>query len=312
MLVGKSKSARSRVWLVLGATLAVTAVGLGLAATGAAVGLWAWPPEPSSPLGVGCGVAGGLIVLFEMALLPKKWWRGRRLVRRLGATQAWMRWHVWLGLASLPIILVHAGLGFGGPLPMATLILFLLVILSGVWGLVMQQWLPSKMLASVPNETVATEVDHAVKTHVTEAERLVVELTTVPAEGGDLLPSVRRAVPPGARPTTPVVAGGSAAELKTFLRHQLVPYLNDGRRSRSALVSRAEAGRRFARLATVLPDAARPAVDRLAELCDLRRQWDELRRLHWWLHGWLAVHLPLSVAMTGLMVVHAVRALKFW
>ena len=29
-------------------------------------------------------------------------------------------------------------------------------------------------------------------------------------------------------------------------------------------------------------------------------------------HNWLLLHLPLSVAMTALMVLHAVRALKFW
>ncbi|MBX9579573.1 MAG: hypothetical protein K2X87_04625, partial [Gemmataceae bacterium] len=70
--------------------------------------------------------------------------------------------------------------------------------------------------------------------------------------------------------------------------------------------------REFARLRAAVPAAAHGAAGRLEELADLRRQWDHERRLAFWLHNWLAVHLPLSVAMTGLMLVHAARALKYW
>ena len=77
-------------------------------------------------------------------------------------------------------------------------------------------------------------------------------------------------------------------------------------------LSTAENYRRFARLRSVIPLPAHPVLARLEALCDLRRQWDALARLNVWLHGWTLLHLPLSVAMTGLMLVHAVRALKYW
>ena len=39
----------------------------------------------------------------------------KRLRRyRLGRTRTWMRLHIWMGLVCLPVILVHAGFGFGG------------------------------------------------------------------------------------------------------------------------------------------------------------------------------------------------------
>jgi hypothetical protein len=50
----------------------------------------------------------------------------------------------------------------------------------------------------------------------------------------------------------------------------------------------------------------------LEELADRRRGWDAQARVQWWLHNWLLVHLPASAAMTMLMTVHAVKALKYW
>lgn len=293
MLVGTTRSVRGRVAFILLSTVAVAALGVAFAAAGAAAGLWDWPPRPSSPLGVALGLAAGAIVLFEMALLPRKWLRGRRL----GATRVWMRLHVWLGLACLPVVLVHAGFRTGGPLTAATLVLFLAVTASGVWGLVMQQWLPQKMLAEVPRETVASQIGFVAEYHAAEAVRVVDSLVTVPPE---------------AESAEPVVAGGPAAELVRFRDRLLVPYLREGGRGRSPLASRAESEQRFEQLRAAVPDVAAPAVARLRELADLRRQWDAQARLHVWLHNWLLIHLPLSVAMTLLMVLHAVRALKYW
>jgi len=34
-------------------------------------------------------------------------------------------------------------------------------------------------------------------------------------------------------------------------------------------------------------------------------------RLHRWLHGWLLVHIPISLALVILGVVHAVVALRY-
>jgi hypothetical protein len=285
---------------ILALTLGVTVLGIGLAWAGSAVGLWPWPPPASGPLGVGCGLAGAAIIFFEMAILPRKWLRGRRL----GDTRLWMRAHIVGGLVCLPVILVHSGFAWGGWLPAVTMALFLLVTASGVWGLLMQQWLPSKLLAEIPNETIASGVDVAMETHVLEAVRCVEGLISVPA-GGESRDT--------ATPGRGALAGGwPAQELVAFRDGQLLPYLASGRRSGTALVARANAERAFARLRRILPAESEPAVQRLERLCDLRRQWDTLRRLNGWLHNWLVVHLPLSVAMTVLMVVHALRALKFW
>lgn len=294
MLLGKTRPVRARVLNILFATLGVTAAGVAFAVAGNVAGLWPWPPPPSSPLGILCGIIGGLIVIFEMLILPRKWFRGKRLG---GNTRVWMKWHIWMGLICLPVIIIHAGFGFGGLLTTVTLALFLLVTVSGIWGLIMQQWLPQMLLEDIPGETVASQINRMGDYHADEADRLITALVTVPPE---------------AEYATPLISGPLAAELVTFRDDVLLPYLQDGSRSRSPLTTSADAEQRFGRLREAVPPEARPALDRLQELTDLRRRWDAQARINFWLHNWLLFHLPLSVAMTSLMILHAIRALKYW
>ena len=77
-------------------------------AYGFSSGSWTWPGGGSPP-GFAYGVLGGGIILFEMLLWPRKsLWRGWRL----GRTKLWMTAHIWLGLLTLPLLLLHGGFHF--------------------------------------------------------------------------------------------------------------------------------------------------------------------------------------------------------
>ncbi|MFO0801824.1 MAG: hypothetical protein U0791_01690 [Gemmataceae bacterium] len=306
MLLGKPRSVRARITAILVATAAITAVGAGLPWLGAKLGLLGWP-QASSWYGLLLGLVGGAIVFFEMAIWPRKQLRWLRLL----PTKIWMRLHIWLGLVCLPVILVHTGFSIGGPLPAFTLILFLLVSASGVWGLVMQQMLPETLLVEVPGETVASQIGFVAEVHAAEAMRLVESLTTAPPEYDAFDPRAASLQQVAAR-GEPLVVGGPAIELFRFRDLVLLPFLKGAVKRKSPLRTRTESRRRFTLLRDSLPLAASPVVKRLEELADLRRQWDVQSRLNGWLHAWLITHLPLSVAMTGFMVIHAVRALKYW
>lgn len=67
----------------------------------------------------------------------------------------------------------------------------------------------------------------------------------------------------------------------------------------------------FAGLKTLLPAAAHGALSDLEEICDEARQLVRQEQLHRWLHGWLLVHIPLSLALIVLGAVHAVVALRY-
>lgn len=129
-------------------------------------------PGGSSLPGLALGVAGGLIILFEMLLWPRKHFR----VWRVGRAQVWMRAHIWLGLLCLPVLVYHSGFRLGGWLSTILLGLLLLVIASGVYGLILQQVLPARMLADVPAETITSQIPHVLETFCQEADRLVLSV----------------------------------------------------------------------------------------------------------------------------------------
>lgn len=322
MLLSKNWSVGRRVAVILAATAAAGLVPL---AVMRATGRWV---QPSSQLGVLLGVLGALIIFFEMALFVRKKFRMfKGWPPLLWNVRVWLWVHVVLGIAVLPIILVHGAYGLGGFVPALTMILFLATIASGVWGLVVQQWLPQELIDAVPDETVASQVDRVAASYVgkkpvvwsTENDRdrtgeifrLLEALTLEGAEPGEVLPVPGGGVAVAAR-SEALVRGKPAEELWKFCEGLLVPYLERGKSSSSPLASEYDARRRFNQLRESLPAEAFPAIDRLEELARYRREWDSQQRVNGWLHAWVPLHLGLSAAMTGVMLVHAVRALKYW
>ena len=327
MRIGGKTWPRDLPWILAIVVLAVAAVGFYLAEYLAAGQL----PGGSSRTGFVCGVIAGAIVVFELLLWP------RRRVRswRLGSAQAWLRAHVWLGLLALPLALLHARLLFiGGWLNWALITLFLAVIFSGIWGLVVQQWIPGWMLERVPAETIYEQIDHVAAQHCRDAARLVRGMcVAVPGEragdegaehdgAGDTDPD-EHAVITGLRSMTGIqgkvlqvvplhtVIPGTAAISRMFA-DEVRPYLLAGRRSGSGLASPPTATRLFAALRASSPTEAAVVIDHLERACDIRRQFDLQARLHGWLHGWLLVHVPLSVALGVLLVIHVPVALWYW
>ena len=94
------------------------------------------------------------LAFFEFLLWPRK--RYRRW--RVGRTQTWMKAHIWLGLLSLPVLVFHSGFRWGGLLSAILMLLFLIVIVSGVVGLALQNYLPKKMLVDIPAETIHSQI----------------------------------------------------------------------------------------------------------------------------------------------------------
>src|SRR5262249_46816132 len=90
-------------------------------------------PGGSSLPGFSFGVLAGMIIVFEMLLWPRKWFR----TLRVGRAQVWMRAHIWMGLLCLPIVLYHSGFRLGGWLSTVLLVLLVLVIASGIYGLIL-------------------------------------------------------------------------------------------------------------------------------------------------------------------------------
>lgn len=286
-------------------------------------------PGGSSLPGFTFGVLGGLIILFEMLLWPRKKLRiGRFGPIKFGSVKAWMRAHIWLGLFCVPLAILHTGFRLGGTVPTLLMILFTLVIVSGVWGLYLQHIIPRKMFDEVPGETIVAQIPEMMRQHAFDAQDLIDQVAPLPRD----VPEAELA-PEGYNQRTVTLesidvigrvqgkvlvsfstqAGGEGGEsLRRFFEEHVAAYLVQGEKSGSPLSSQMQANRLFADLEKLVPPTMQPLVDALRGKCDLRRQLDRQVRMHMWLHNWLCVHLPLSVALTILLGVHIWSAIYYW
>ena len=290
-------------------------------------------PRGGSVVGLLFGILGFAFVIFAALLGARK----RVPTWRVGRAQAWMRGHLWLGLLALPIILFHAGFHFGGPLTRVLLWLLIITVTSGVFGAALQHYLPSVMTAEVPLETIYDEIDHVRALLREEADR------TVEAVCGDLglakssTEEIERAggftaLRPIAgavllRSSAAVSAGASAAvaatrenirlsqeesaPLRIFYLNEMRQFLESPGKPPHRLAHSATASDSFAGLRTLLPGRAHGALADLEDICEEARQLARQERLHRWLHCWLLVHIPLSLALVLLGAVHAVMALRY-
>jgi hypothetical protein len=276
-----------------------------------------------SPIGLTFGVLGFAFMLFAALLGARK----RVPVWRLGRAQTWMRAHLWLGMLSLPIILFHGGFHFGGTLTRVLMWLLIVTVLSGLFGAVLQHYIPLVMTADIPFETIYDEIGNVRNLLLEEADRSIEALCGSLGVRKDASGETQRAGGFTAiRPLAGVTKGGAAvaaaAEILLLSEEESAPlrrfYLNEVRpflerpADRHLLVSDAsKAQLGFSGLRTVLPARAHTIVDDLQDICEEARQLQKQQRLHRWLHFWLLVHVPISLAVVVLGAVHAVMALKY-
>jgi hypothetical protein len=272
-----------------------------------------------SPLGLTYGIVGFALMLFAGMLGARK-----RLVRawRVGRAQTWMRGHLWLGLLSFPLILFHGGFAFGGPLTTVLMILFIIVNASGVLGAVLQHFLPRTMTDDVTMETIYDEIaapPRVAKPNVrslllSEAKELVEAVCGRPSIDDDATQAAARGWSDqgAAAVAAPVEVDEEDRErLRQFYRQQMRPFLEKPLQRHHPLASAREAKTRFEELRGRLPKALHPVLERLENICEEERQWNRQVYLHKWLHGWLLVHVPLSLVLLLLGAVHAVVALRY-
>jgi hypothetical protein len=271
-------------------------------------------PRGGSPLGLTFGVIGFGFMIYAGLLGARK----KVPVWRLGRAQTWMRGHLWLGLLALPLILFHGGFHFGGPLTTVLLWLLIITVASGVFGAILQHYLPRLMLERVPLETIYDEIDR-IRTQLRgEAEGFIEDLCGgVPEAVGVGAEEGLRAGGFGAmRPR-----GGAGAQyglteeevepVRSFYNAELLPFLVNPLAPDSRLADDTRAQGAFAKLRMLVPAAAHPVIANLESLCDEERQLTRQARMHRLLHVWLLVHIPLSLALLLLSVFHAVIALRY-
>jgi hypothetical protein len=250
-------------------------------------------------MGLWFGSVGFAFMIFAGLLGARK----RVPVYRLGRAQTWMRGHLWLGVLSLPLIVLHSGFRYGHGLTALLMTLLLLVVASGIFGAALQHYMPRVMTREVTMETIYDEIGHVRAQLLEEAEELMKQAT-----GGEQKAASRGEAEPG---ETAVAVADEAVPLRNFYERELKPFLEKPHARGSALGDAARARGAFTQLQTLVPTSLHTTIEDLAGICEEERQLTLQAQLHLWLHGWLLVHIPLSLALVLLGAVHAVMALRF-
>jgi hypothetical protein len=224
-----------------------------------------------SAIGLTFGSAGYALMLFAGLLGARK----KVPVWRVGRAQTWMRGHLWLGLLSFPLILFHAGFAYRGPLTAILMLLLVIVIVSGIVGAAIQHYMPSVMTRQVTMETIFEEIPHVRAQLREEADQLVASAARVEVEHEDKI------------------------HFSEIYQARIRPFLEQ------------PGGEMFEPIRMIVPAPLHGVLDDLENICEEERQLNLQVRLYRWLHGWLLVHVPLSILLLVLGGVHAVMALRY-
>ena len=264
--------------------------------------------------GTGCMVYAGLLA-----------WRKKIPKWQIGSAKTWLRGHIWISLLSVPLILCHSGFRWGGPLEFGLMLTFAVVILSGIYGLAIQQILPRVMTSNVPAQAIAPQLDVAC-----ERLRRSTELAVQKAcESNFLEPLSDRSRRPEATESAvasteinssmggvqvkrpPHTAFSPKLELSTFYWDQLNSFLSSDANRSHDLANPTLAAARFGRLRESVTEDLQPAIDEMESACDERRQLLFQSRLYGWLHGWLHLHVPFCLTLLVLGLLHIITAIYY-
>lgn len=221
-------------------------------------------------------IGAGLIVWLTLLGVRK-----RKMTPGAWSLKAWTSAHVYLGLALIVVATLHTGFRFGWNLHTLAYVLMMLVILSGVFGVVAYATLPSALSR---NREEMTEPQ------MVEAIRAIDRQLEAAAQP---LPRAKADLVIGALEQDPF-GGGIRARLS-------------GRYPDCATRAAIEG------LAGMANDAETEKVEvllgrREAQLSKLRRHL----RLRGLLEVWLWVHVPATVALLAALTAHVISEFYYW
>jgi cytochrome b561 len=236
-----------------------------------------------SVVGLVFGVMGGLLVLFALALsmlrfVPSWWFVGSRAL--------WLKAHIWLGLLSFILILCHTGLRLGGPFEKVLYLLFLLVVVTGIFGLIVQQFLPRWMTFEVQCEVPFEQIPIVCATLRDKAD------LDMHSKCASLMPA-------------------TGTRIRRVYAEVVRPFLGWPSDHKNLLSDPKKTTQLFAEMSR-LPGAGESTLPQLLThlegFCAERRSLARQENLHRLLHSWLYLHVPLSWAMAVMMLTHAIMA----
>src|SRR5580700_269678 len=161
-----------------------------------------------TPLGLIFGAISFAIFIFAALLSLRK----KIPLWRIGTVQRWLRAHIWLTLLTIPLVILHSGFRLGGPMTTLLMLLYAIVMISGIYGLILQHQLPALMKERLPAETVFEQIPHIRAQLAAAAAKMRDSFKPAPTktDAGAPAPSAAKTVTAGSTPMA-----STATELST-------------------------------------------------------------------------------------------------
>ncbi|MBB5705976.1 hypothetical protein [Sphingopyxis panaciterrulae] len=236
-------------------------------------------PNGGSWYGYTLGTVGALLILWLTALGYRK----RRMTRDYWSLKAWTSAHVYLGLSLIVIGTWHTGFQLGWNVHTLAWALMMLVILSGLYGVIVYATLPAAL---------SNNRDQMTQMQMLEAIRAFDRQLHAAAQ------------PLGAADTAPVLAALEEDPFAGGIRARLT-----GRYPRCATAAAQRA------LAAATGGEAEARAKVVALLTQKQAALARLRahlRLRALLEVWLYVHVPLTFALIAALSAHVISVFFYW
>ncbi|MCB1875844.1 MAG: hypothetical protein KDH88_07720 [Chromatiales bacterium] len=279
------------------------------------------PPNGGTWLGYTLGTIGALLILWLLWFGVRK----RKFSRGSATTQSWLSAHVYLGMALLLVATLHSGFQFAWNLHMLAYSLMVIVIASGIFGIVAYARYPSLITANRESQTREQMFE--------EIANLDQAAVTLAAQIGDqahqiILRSINRTKIGGS--VWAQISGKEQEkedemeeEQLVELATQMMPAIGSPNAPTMAMPSANADPDSESTLFFVAQNLAgshgQERVQKLRDLLDIVRSKkmlvDRLRRdirYHGLMQLWLYVHVPLSLALLAALTAHIIAVFFYW
>jgi hypothetical protein len=232
---------------------------------------WWRPWSPKHGLGLWFGILAALLFVFEMMYpwrRPKAW--------LLGTAKRWIQAHVYLGLIAFVAVLIHEDFRLpSGTMGWSLFLLTLWATLSGIFGVLLQKWIPAALTENLRVEALYERIPELVHELRIEADKLV--------EGGsDVLMRFHQA---DVRPLLVRVnpSFGFFLDLRGGRDRALEP---------------------FRRISQFLDQEEQGKVNDLMAIYIEKVELDAQYSMQRILRGWLILHVPPAAVLMALVFIH--------
>lgn len=257
------------------------------------------PPNGGTALGYTLGTVAALLIVWLAWFGIRK----RRYSSTYGSVQGWLSAHVYLGVALVLIALLHSGFQFGVNVHTLAFVLMMLVVLSGMYGVMVYLKIPQRVSENRKGAARADlisqleDIDSRSKRVAKDLSEDFQELAASGASRTQLGGSLWSRLSGKDESQVVIKEGGQARVVPNAGQEAALDWLADQQsRSRDA-----EVAATIGELSALTRNKRR-----------LLRQMKEDMRLQAILEAWLYLHVPLTAALLVSLATHIVTVFLYW